>query len=133
MAETAEMADIVLPATTFLEHDDIYVAAGHTSLQVTRSVIEPVGQSRSNHDLICGLAKHLGATHRGFTMSAWEMIDETLKMSGLPGADKLHEMRWLDRAACYEDMHFLNGFAHKDGKFHFKADWPNVSSWLRPR
>ena len=34
MTETAAMADIVLPATTFLEHDDIYQASGHTFLQV---------------------------------------------------------------------------------------------------
>ena len=34
MTETAAMADIVLPATMFLEHDDIYTAGGHTFLQI---------------------------------------------------------------------------------------------------
>ena len=38
MTETAAMADIVLPATTFLEHDDIYTAGGHTFLQIGRAV-----------------------------------------------------------------------------------------------
>ena len=41
MTETAAMADIVLPATTFLEHDDIYIAGGHTFLQVAKPLIEP--------------------------------------------------------------------------------------------
>jgi anaerobic selenocysteine-containing dehydrogenase len=36
MTDTAAMADIVLPATTFLEHDDFYKGSGHTFLQVTR-------------------------------------------------------------------------------------------------
>ena len=35
MTETAEFADIVLPATTFVEHDDFYGAGGHTHFQVT--------------------------------------------------------------------------------------------------
>ena len=123
MTETAAMADIVLPATTFLEHDDIYIAAGHTALQVTRAAIPPVGESRSNHDVLCALAKRLGAQHHGFEIDAWTMIDETLRASRLPGAAEVHAMRWLDRTPSYEDMHFLNGFAHRDGKFHFKADW----------
>ena len=41
MTETAAMADIVLPATTFLEHDDIYTAGGHTYLQMSRAVLPP--------------------------------------------------------------------------------------------
>ena len=36
MTETAAFADIVLPATMFLEHDDFYTASGHTYFQVTR-------------------------------------------------------------------------------------------------
>ena len=123
MTETAAMADIVLPATTFLEHDDIYVAGGHTHLQVARPVIEPVGESRSNHAVICALAERLGAGHPGFKMSAWEMIDATLTASGLPDVETVHKAHWFDCAKSFEDMHFLSGFGHADGKFHFKPDW----------
>src|SRR3546814_6685585 len=57
MTETAAMADIVLPATTFLEHDDIYVASGHTYVQVTKAVIEPLPGCRSNHEVICEIGR----------------------------------------------------------------------------
>ena len=49
LTETAAMADVVLPATMFVEHDDIYKGGGHTFLQVTRKIIEPPGECRSNH------------------------------------------------------------------------------------
>ena len=62
MTETAAMADIVLPATTFLEHDDIYKAGGHTYLQVTRKVIEPLCiNAGPTTGCLCELAKRLGA------------------------------------------------------------------------
>jgi anaerobic selenocysteine-containing dehydrogenase len=123
MTETAAMADIVLPATTFLEHDDIYVAGGHTYLQVAKAVIDPLPGTRSNHEVICALAGRLGAEHPGFAMSAWEIIDATLKASGLPDAATVHAEHWHDCAKPFEEMHFLNGFGHADGRFHFKADW----------
>ncbi len=126
MTETAAMADIVLPATTFLEHHDFYIASGHTHLQVTRPVIEPLGQCRSNHDVICGLARRLGAEHPGFQMTAWEVIDETMRRSGLPPAAEAADARWVDLAPDFEKMHFLDGFGHADGKFHFKPDWAAV-------
>ena len=88
MTETAAMADIVLPATTFLEHDDIYIAGGHTFLQVAKPLIEPIGEAKSNHFVICELARRLGAEHPGFDMTAWEIIDQTLECSGLPSAEK---------------------------------------------
>ena len=123
MTETAAMADVVLPATTFLEHEDFYIASGHTHLQVTKKVVEPVGESRSNHDVLCALAKRLGAKHPGFEMSAWELMDATLTRSGLPDAETAYRMRWVDCVLDRDEMHFLNGFAHADKKFHFKADW----------
>ena len=123
MTETAELADIVLPATTFLEHDDMYKGGGHVYLQVTARIIEPYGECRSNHEVICGLAGRLGAEHPGFSMTAWELIDATLKASGLPGADEALEARWIDCSKPSDELRFLNGFKHADGKFHFAPDW----------
>jgi anaerobic selenocysteine-containing dehydrogenase len=128
MTETAAMADIVLPATMFLEHDDMYVANGHSHLQITRKVIEPLGECRSNHQVIRALADRLGAEHPGFTMTEWEIIDATLKASDLPDAATAHEMRWIDRAPSFETGHFLDGFAWEDKKFHFKPDWSRVGA-----
>jgi anaerobic selenocysteine-containing dehydrogenase len=128
MTETAAMADVVLPATTFLEHDDMYIASGHTFLQVTRKVIEPLGACRSNHEVICALARRLGAEHPGFEMSAWEIMDRTLKASGKPGAEALHGDHWLDCALPFETAHFLDGFPTPSGRFRFQADWASVGA-----
>ncbi len=124
--ETAAMADIVLPATTFLEHADLYISGGHTHLFVARPVIEPVGQSRTNHWVICELARRLGARHPGFEMSEWQLIDETLRGSGLPGADECADRRWIDCVQPFEKQQFIDGFGHADGKFHFRPDWAKI-------
>ncbi len=126
MTETALMADIVLPATTFLEHDDIYIALGHSHLQIGKRAIAPLGETLSNHDVLAGLARRLGARHPGFEMTAWEMIDRTLISSGYGTARKLAEMRWIDCQPDFETSHFVNGFPHSDGKFHFAPDWKAV-------
>ena len=123
MTDTAKFADIVLPATTFLEHDDMYRAGGHSFFQVTRKVIEPYAEARENHFVICALAKRLGAEHRGFNMTAWELIDESLKLSGYPDAATLHRDHWIDRQPDFDQAHFINGFPTRDGRFHFKPDW----------
>ena len=126
MTETAAMADIVLPATTFLEHDDIYTASGHTHLQVARKIVEAEGEARSNHFVHCALAKRLGGEHPGFAMSEWEIIERTLALSGLPGTAGFDGGRWLDMALPFETAHFLDGFGHPDKKFHFKPDWASL-------
>lgn len=123
MTDTAAMADIVLPATTFLEHDDLYQAGGHTHLQVTKKVIEPLGEARSNHDVLCALARRLGAKHEGFEMTAWEMVDRTLRASGLPDAETAHRMGWIDLAPDFRMAHHLDGFGYEDKRFHFAPDW----------
>ena len=123
MTETAKLADVVLPATMFLEHDDLYGAGGHTHLQVGPKLVEPPGECRSNHEVIQGLAARLGARHRGFGMTAMEIVDETLRASGWPGAPEVIARKWVDAADTFERSHFLTGFGHAGGKFRFAPDW----------
>lgn len=123
MTETAKLADVVLPATMFLEHDDLYGAGGHTHLQVGPKLVEPPGLCRSNHEVIQGLATRLGARHRGFGMTAMEIVDETLRASGWPGAAEVIARKWVDAVDTFERSHFLTGFGHAGGKFRFAPDW----------
>ncbi len=123
MTDTAKMADIVLPATMFLEHDDIYQGGGHQHIIIGPKAVEPPGQCRSNHEVICALANRLGAEHPGFGMTALELADWTLKASGRVGANDLAAEKWIDCQPDFNTSHYINGFGHDDGKFHFKVDW----------
>jgi anaerobic selenocysteine-containing dehydrogenase len=124
--DTVKYADVVLPATMFLEHDDLYQGGGQTHLQIGPKLIDPPGECRSNHELLQGLAGRLGATHPGFEMSARELIDWTLKASRWPDAATLLEARWMDAAVPFEEAHFLHGFGTPDKRFHFAPDWARV-------
>ncbi|MFN3627701.1 MAG: molybdopterin-dependent oxidoreductase, partial [Parvibaculum sp.] len=73
MTETAQLADIVLPATMFLEHDDLYQGGGHQHIMLGRKLVEPPGECRNNHEVICDLAARVGAEHRGFHMTPNEL------------------------------------------------------------
>jgi anaerobic selenocysteine-containing dehydrogenase len=126
MTDTAKMADIVLPATMFVEHDDFYTAGGSQYILLGPKLIEPPGECRSNHDVICGLAERLGAEHPGFTMTPRELIDATLQKSGWGTLAELEANRWIDCQPDFATAHYLNGFAYPDGKFRFKPDWPEV-------
>lgn len=123
MTETARMADVVLPATMFLEHDDLYQAGGHMHIQFGGRVVDPPGECRSNHDVVCALAERVGAEHPGFALTPREIIDRTLQASGWPGLDVLERERWIDAQPPFEQAHFLDGFAHPDGRFRFAPDW----------
>ena len=126
MTSTAQMADIVLPATMFLEHDDIYQGGGHQHILAGPKLLEPPGECRSNHDVIVALARRVGAEHAGFDMTAREMADSTLRASGWGSIDALEESRWIDCQPDFETAHYLNGFGYPGGKFRFKPDWPAV-------
>ena len=123
MTETARMADIVLPATMFLEHDDIYQASGHTRIQIARKIFEPFAECRTNHFVVCALAGRLGADHPGFGMTEWQLIDDLLRRSGWPDAETIDEAGGWDALPDYETAHHLNGFPTPDGRFQFKPDW----------
>lgn len=60
MTDTARHADLILPATTFLEHYDIARGYGAYHLQIVQPAVAPVGESKSNHDLFHELSVRFG-------------------------------------------------------------------------
>jgi anaerobic selenocysteine-containing dehydrogenase len=60
MTDTAGYADVVLPATTFLEHYDVARGYGAYSVQLVRPVIDAVGEARPNPEVFAALARRLG-------------------------------------------------------------------------
>jgi anaerobic selenocysteine-containing dehydrogenase len=127
ITETAKYADVLLPATMFLEHDDIYQGGGHQHLLYGRKLVNEPGDCKTNHFVITELARRVGAEHRGFDMTPREIIDETLVKSNRPGLEVFDSENWIDVQPDFETAHFINGFGHPDGKFHFKPDWKRAA------
>ncbi|TPQ45386.1 dehydrogenase, partial [Prosthecomicrobium hirschii] len=128
MTDTARMADVVLPATMFLEHDDIYRGGGHQFILLGPKLVEAPGEARENHFVHVELARRLGFEHRGFRMSPREHIDWLLSHSGWGTLAELEEKRFIDCQPEFERAHYLDGFGHPDGKFRFKPDWTRVKA-----
>ncbi len=79
LTDTAAYADVVLPATTFLEHYDFAKSYGPLNLQLTRPVIEPVAEARPNADVFHDLATRLGLANDA------DPVDELEQMLGVMG------------------------------------------------
>ena len=124
MTDTAKLADVVLPATMFVEHDDIYKGGGNQHITLGPKLIDAPPGPRTNHFVIEELAKRLGVSHMpGFGMTEREHIDVMLKSRDIGTFDTLKEERWADVQPDFETAHFLKGFGHPDGKFRFKPQW----------
>ncbi len=93
--DTADYADILLPATTFLEHTDLYLAYGHYHLQLARPAVAAPGEARSNVEIFRALALRMGFDDACFRDSEDDMI-RTLLGSGHPFLDGITLER-LDR------------------------------------
>ena len=126
MTETAKVADIVLPATMFLEHDDVYQASGHCRVQIGPKLFEPYQETRSNHAVVCALAERLGAEHPGFALDERGLIDDLLARSGHPDMDTIVGRGGHDVLPDADTAHYAKGFGHPDGRFRFKPDWRSL-------
>ena len=97
--DTAECADIVLPATTFFEHKDLQAAYGHYYLQVSDQAMEPVGECRSNVELFRALAGRMGFEDECFAETIDSMIEQALDSPNplLKGItrERLEEEHWI--------------------------------------
>ncbi len=79
MTPTARYADLLLPATTFLENRDLYTAYGHFFMGVTEPVIEPLGETKSNFDLFQQLARRMGFDEPVFNQTLDQRLVEYCK------------------------------------------------------
>lgn len=133
MTDTAKLADIVLPATMFLEHDDIYRAGGQQHIMLGPKLVEPPANVRTNLFVIEELAKRLGVgDYPGFGLDERQHIDRLLKVSGWPGIDVLERDKWIDAQPDFDTAHYIGGFGYPDGKFRFRPDWRAGPSPDRP-
>ena len=78
LTDTADYADILLPATTFLEHRDIQGAYGHYYLQLSEQAVEPLGEARPNVWLFSQLAQRMGFAEPCFRDSIDDLIRQAL-------------------------------------------------------
>jgi anaerobic selenocysteine-containing dehydrogenase len=76
--DTARYADILLPATSQLEHVDLHKPYGHLSLQYNMPAIAPQGEARSNWDVMRCLSSAMGFNEPWLQQDANEVIREIL-------------------------------------------------------
>ncbi|NOR11387.1 MAG: molybdopterin-dependent oxidoreductase [Desulfovibrionaceae bacterium] len=120
MTPTAKYADLLLPATTFLENLDIYTGYGHFYLGVAKPAIKPVGEAWSNFDLFQSLALKMGFDDPPFYQSCEERIIDYLEgMQGLPEKCDVQEV--LSGKLVHSTYSFSDGRVMVGGKsmFHF--------------
>lgn len=79
--ETARRADVVLPATTFVEHPDVYRSYGHRLLRRARKACEPPGECRSNVQAFGAIARALGLPRDAWEQDADELCEALLEAS----------------------------------------------------
>jgi len=78
MTDSMAYADVILPACTHFEHDDIFAAYGQQFLQRAEPVIKPVGESLPNTEIFRRLARKFGLTDSAFRASDTELMDAAL-------------------------------------------------------
>ena len=95
--DTTDYADLVLPATTFLEHRELMGSYGHTVAQISEQAIAPLGEARTNTWLFAELARRMGFAGAAFTDD-----DDALIAQALTGADA-----WLGEGGTQRLMNDL--------------------------
>ncbi len=128
--DTAAYADFVLPATTFLEHGDLYFSWGHHYVPLARPVLPAPGEARSNVDVFRALAKRMGFEDACFDDSEDDMMRQLLG-SGHPflegiTLERLERDRFVRLNVAPGSEPFLpfaeGGFGTPSGKCEFGAE-----------
>src|SRR5262249_45898403 len=83
--DTVDYADIVLPATTQLEHFDIHGSYGHLYVQVNEPAIAPLGEAKCNTEVFRLLARRMGFEPELFDVTDEELAEQALDPGPVPG------------------------------------------------
>ena len=127
MTDTADYADIVLPATTQLEHYDVHKSYGHLYVVANNPAIAPVGEAKPNSEVFRLLAKRMGFTEACFDDTDEDLCRQALA-SGAPrmrgiGWDSLKDRGWQRLAVPEVYAPFAEGgFPTPSGKCEFYSE-----------
>ncbi|WP_343676030.1 molybdopterin oxidoreductase family protein [Paraburkholderia heleia] len=123
--DTADYADLLLPATTQLEHLDVHKSYGHTHVMANLPAIAPVGEARPNTEIFRCIARAMGLIEPALFESDEDVAAQAFDWSdpALGGADwaALKREGWLK--LDIPDAPFANGgFRTPTGKCEFHSE-----------
>jgi anaerobic selenocysteine-containing dehydrogenase len=127
LTDTADYADIVLPATTQLEHYDIHKSYGHLYVLANNPAIAPVGESLPNTEVFRRLAARMGFTESCFRDSDEDIARQAIGSghANLAGMDweSLKQNGWQRLALPQKFAPFAQGGFHTpSGKCEFYSE-----------
>ena len=127
MTDTAHYADIVLPATTSMEHLDLYRSFGQFTVQLAQPVLPPQGEAKSNWEAIGLLARAMGVAETHYAKGDEGLIREFLS-KGDPTVrsitwERLVRDGWARAELPRPYMPFANGAPTPSGKVEFYSAW----------
>jgi anaerobic selenocysteine-containing dehydrogenase len=85
-SETAMRADVVLPAATFLEKQDITIPDHHDYCRLSEKAVDPLGESRPEIEVMRQLARRLGLTGRWLYDDPWSAMERALAKTFVAGS-----------------------------------------------
>jgi anaerobic selenocysteine-containing dehydrogenase len=135
--DTADYADILLPATTQLEHIDIHRSYGHTYSMLNTPAIQPVGESKPNTEIFRLLAARMGFDDPCFRDTDDDLVAQALRGSNVKAtADELKTKGWVSLEVG--DAPFAHGgFPTPSGKCEFYSerlkDLDPLPTYIAPR
>src|SRR5881628_1048547 len=127
MTDTAHYADIVLPATTSMEHRDLYRSFGQLTLQLAQPVLPPQGEAKSNWETCGLLARAMGVAQAHYAKGDEGLVRELLAQSdaSVRGItwEQLHRDGWARVNLPRPYLPFANGAPTPSGKVEFYSAW----------
>lgn len=121
ITDSADYADIVLPATSPFEHDDAVLAYGGDFGSFSRRIIEPLGEAKSNAEVFHLLGKALGLTEPAVYATAEELMADTLRRT--VSVEQFTRQPFLKTRATPELLpRAQGGFHSPSGKFEFYCE-----------